>query len=146
MVKKKYRALRALAFVLQVLAWVSLVLTIFAAVAAVGAGVLNIVTIPALDAFRGGANTLAFAGILAGIVSAVVIIIVGVLDFIVLLAASEFIYVQIDIEQNTRQTAEYLRQVVQTPQMTTTTPTAQLPAEPYTPAPTITVPSAPQPK
>ena len=37
-----------------------------------------------------------------------VIVIIGVLDFIVLLAASEFIYVQIDIEQNTRQTAEYL--------------------------------------
>src|SRR5690349_5769987 len=97
---------------LQVLAWVSLILAIFAAVAAVGAGLLNIVTIPALDAFRGGANTSTLAGILAGVISAVVIIIVGVLDFIVLLAASEFIHVQIDIELNTRQSAEYLRQAV----------------------------------
>jgi hypothetical protein len=145
MVKKKYRALRSIAFVLQVLAWVSLVLTILAAVGAVGAGFLNIVTIPALDEFRGAANTFAFAGVLAGIISALVIIIIGVLDFMVLLAASEFIYVQIDIEQNTRLTAEYLHQVAQTSQVTTT-PMAQLPPEPYIPAPTITVPSVPQPK
>ena len=146
MVKKKYRALRAIAFILQVLAWVTLVLAIFAAIGAIAAGVLGYLSIPALDQFRGAANSFTFDGILAGAISAVMIIIGGVLEFIVLLAASEFIYVQIDIEQNTRQAAEYLRQVVQVPPVPAPAPMAPLPSEPYAPAPTITVPSAPEPK
>jgi hypothetical protein len=153
MVKKKYRALRIIAFLFQVLAWVSLILAIFGAIGAVLAGVLNMVSIPALEGL-GGANTRVMAGIVAGIVSAVGVIIFGLIYFVVNLALSEFIYVQIDIEQNTRQSAEALRVLLQVQQEALTPAVAGMPAvsapavpvEPYPAEPTVTTATPPQPK
>ena len=148
MVKKKYRALRAIAFVFQVLAWVSLVLAILGALGAVGAGLLGVVSYPALENFN-GAN-LSIGGAVAGIISAVVVLLVGILNFILLLAASEYIYTQLDIEQNTRQTSEYLRQLVQNQQPAPYTPSymptgssTPLPPESYPTQPTVTVQTPP---
>ncbi len=151
MVRKKFRALRAIAFVLQVLAWVWLVLAILGAIGAAGAGFLGVLTVPALDNLN-GAN-LSVGGALAGVVTAVGVLILGIVSFVLLLAASEFIYVQLDIEQNTRQGNEYLRQLVLSQQqppapVTTYGPTAQttlLPSD-YPSQPTITVPTTPAPK
>lgn len=141
MVKKKYRALRAIAFILQVLAWVVLVLTLLGAIGAVGAGVTGLVTIPALDTFP---QLDAAAGLVAGIASGLSILIVGILNFIVLLAASDFLYLQIDVEQNTRHTAEYMRQLLATQQpVSVEAPTTPVLAEPYSTGPTVTVPSTP---
>ncbi len=151
MVKKKYRALRAIAFVLQVLAWVILVLAILGAIGSVAAGLLNVVSIPALDNLNGG--SFAVGGAVAGIATAVGVLVIGIIQFILLLAASEYVYVQLDIEQNTRQGNEYLRQLVLSQQqpaapMAAYTPTGQttpLPTD-YPAQPTITVPTTPPPK
>jgi hypothetical protein len=109
------------------------------------------VSIPALDELR-GLNVTA-TGVLAGIISAVGILIVGLLNFLIFLALSEFIYVQIDIEHNTRQTAEYMRQTLALQQATLTPPPAAtptvavapalLPDEAFAPTPTITTPTPP---
>lgn len=151
MVKKKYRALRAIAFVFQVLAWVSLVLAILGAIGSVGAGLLGAVTIPALENFN-GAN-LAIGGVVAGIIGAVGVLLVGILNFILLLAVSEYIYVQLDIEQNTRQSSEYLRQLVQGQQPAPYStsympagPATPLPPESYATQPTVTVQTPSEPK
>jgi hypothetical protein len=145
MVRKKYRALRAIAFICQVLAWVSLVLAILGAIGAVGLGLLGAITVPALENFY-GAN-LVVGGVVAGIVIAVGLLLVGILNFILLLASSDYIYVQIDIEQNTRQSSEYLRQLTQgqqpAPYSTTYMPPAPLPPESYPTQPTITTQTPP---
>jgi len=151
MVKKKYRALRAVAFVLQVLAWVWLVLAILGTIASVAAGLLGVVSIPALDNLP-GAN-LSVGGAVAGIATAVGVLAVGIISFVLLLAGSELVYNQLDIEQDIRQGNEYLRQLLLTQQqpaapVNTYTPTAQstaLPAD-YPAQPTITVPTTPAPK
>ncbi len=151
MVKKKYRALRAIAFVLQVLAWVFLVLAILGTVGAIVAGLLNVVSIPALDNLNGGA--FAVGGAVAGIATALGILIFGIIEFVLLLAASEYVYVQLDIEQNTRQGNEYLRQLVLSEQQSASPVAAYAPSGQTTPLPpeypaqpTITVPTNPAPK
>jgi hypothetical protein len=151
MVKKKYRALRAIAFVFQVLAWVSLVLAILGAVGAVGAGLLGIMTIPALENIFGA--YLKIEGAVVGIIGAVGVLLVGIVNFVLLLAGSDYIYVQLDIEQNTRLSSEYLRQVVQgqqpAPYATSympTGPSTPLPPESYPTQSTITVQTPTTPK
>ena len=153
MVKKKYRALRVIAFLFQVLAWVSLILAIFGAIGAVLAGVFNMVSIPALESL-GGANTRVMASIVAGVSTAAGVIIFGLIYFLINLAASEFISLQIDIEQNSRQSADSLRVLLQVQQealspsatVQTAMPLPPAPAEPYPAEPTVTTATPPQPK
>jgi hypothetical protein len=139
MVKKKYRALRLIAFILQVFAWVTLVLTILAAIGAVGAGAMSYIRIDALQNIPQLNTT---AGIVAGIISGVGILIAGIINFIVLMAGSDFLSLQIDIEHNTRQSNEYLRQLLMTQQAPAPEPgptSTQPPVEPVPATPTITV-------
>ena len=150
MIKKKYRALRFIAFVFQVLAWVSLVLAILGMLGSLAAGVMNIISIPALDQFQlqGGAAG-GVASVVAGIVSALVVLVIGIINFILLLAAAEYFYVLIDTEQNTRAGTDYLRQLVQAQQPVAVAPVANaapLAPEPYPAEPTVTVQTTPAPK
>lgn len=154
MVRKKYRALRVVAFLLQVLAWITLVLTLLAMIGVIGAGALDMVRIPALDALR-GPTIVPGSGLVAGIISAVGILIAGLVNFVVLLGLSDLLYVLIDNETNTRQSAEYLRQVValqqsamapSAPAPAVVTPTmaiAPLPPEAFAPTPTVTTQTPP---
>ena len=144
MAKKKYRALRVIAFLFQVLAWVSLILAVLGAAGAVLAGLLNMVSIPALEGLNRG-NAMTLAGIVGGVITGVVVILVGIINFIFLLAVGEYIYVQLDIEQNTRQTSESLRVLLQVQQAAIAPAVAMAamsappaPVEPYPPEPTIT--------
>lgn len=109
--KKKYRALRTIAFVMQVLAWLTLVLAILGGIGALVAGVLNWVSIPAVDQIGGSGTT--FIRIVTGVVSAIVVLVVGFIGFILLLAGAETIYVTLDLESNTRMTAEILQRMAQ---------------------------------
>ena len=151
MVKKKYRALRVIAFLFQVLAWVSLIVAIFAAIGAVLAGVFNMVSIPALEGL-GGESARILAGIIAGIATAAGVFIAGLIFFIVHLAIADYIYLQVDIEQNTRQTAESLKVLLQVQQEAlgpaaaalASAPPPQAPVEPYPAEPTTTTPTPPQ--
>ncbi len=148
MIKKKYRALRFIAFVFQVLAWVSLVLGILGALGALVAGLMNVYTISALDQLQGFSGSTA-ASVIAGVISMVVVLVIGVVNFIVLLATAEYFYVLIDTEQNTRAGADYLRQLVQAQQPVAVAPVANaapLAPEPYPAEPTVTVQTTPAPK
>ncbi len=148
MIKKKYRALRFIAFVFQVLAWVSLVLGILGALGALVAGLMNVYTISALDQLQGFSGSTA-ASVIAGVISMVVVLVIGVVNFIVLLATAEYFYVLIDTEQNTRAGADYLRQLVQAQQPVAVAPVASvvpLAPEPYPAEPTVTVQTTPAPK
>ena len=150
MVKKKYRALRVIAFIVQVLAWVSLVLAILGVVGAIGAGAyLGQFSTATLEGLNINGANLSIGGILAGILGAVAVLLVGILIFILLLAASENIYVQLDIEQNMRQTNDYLRQLVQGQQPAPLTPYIPAAPEAYPPQPTqptITMQTPPESK
>jgi hypothetical protein len=149
MVKKKYRALRFVAFLLQVFGWLSLVLGIIATVGAFLTGVLNWVSLPVLEGVLGS-----MSGIITGIIGAGVTLVSSIITCVVFLAAADYFFLQIEIEQNTRASAEYLRQLAQA-QIITPPPQLPVPAESYpiaatgstgSTAPTITVESTPTPQ
>jgi hypothetical protein len=149
MVKKKYRALRFVAFLFQVFGWVSLVLGILGAVGALAAGLLNWVSIPALEQVRGFST---MAGFVAGIVGAGVTLVSSIITCVVFLAAADYFNLQIEIEQNTRASVEYLRQIAQAqiitppPQLPAPVDSYPAPASTQSTAPTITVESTPTPQ
>lgn len=91
---QKYPALRTYATVVKVLAWIVLVL-----------GVLGSILVAVLTGVSGEE----YAG-----VATIIVLIGGLLGtaiyFLILLAAAEFIRLAIDVEQNTRDTAESLKQ------------------------------------
>jgi len=104
--EKRFRILRVLASLYKILAWVFLVVGILGAIAAVAAGVLSgSVLGETLDELTGGA----VAGLLGGIAAGVGLLLAAVLQFVVLYAAGEAIYVALAIEENTREAAYYLR-------------------------------------
>ena len=154
MIKKKYRALRFVAFLCQVFAWISLVLGIISTIGAIGAGFMGYISVPTLDTL-GGSNPISIVSVLAGIGSAIVILVFAVVNFIILLAFAEYLYLQIDTEQNTRVSAEYLRQLLLTQQVVqpaapavpatamVTAPVTRLLPEANADQPTVTTPTAP---
>jgi len=112
--ERRYRALRMIASVLQVLAWVSLVLGLLSAIA-YGAAAIATASRLGLGAFAPLARFRQFLwpvgmGGFGGIVGALVLALGSVLGFLFLYAASDLINVQLDIEQNTRETAVLLRE------------------------------------
>jgi len=106
---KKYSALRTIATILKILGIISLVLTILGALAAclisfsVGS-VFNEIT---RDLY--GYSSYDSASIIGGIIGGVVIILIGGLYSLIIYGGGELIYVLIDVEQNTRETANVLR-------------------------------------
>ncbi|HEY3291887.1 MAG TPA: hypothetical protein VGK87_17275 [Anaerolineae bacterium] len=161
MVKKKYRALRFVAFIFQVLAWVSLVFGILGAIGVGAAGFMGVISVPAIEN-SGSALPLTGISTAAGIGSAVLLLVFAILNFVLLLAAAEYLYCLVDTEQNTRTGTEYLRLLLQTqqtavtpqPESVVTTPVASstqpvavsYPVEPHPAEPTVTTPTAPAPK
>lgn len=87
MIEKRYGVLRTISAFLNILAWILLVLSVLGGiVTAIGVG--------------GGEG---FLMVLAGILS-------GVLIFAMFKAYAELLHLAIDIEENTRRTAEFLKQ------------------------------------
>lgn len=129
---RKYRALRSAAFLLQVLAWTSLIVGVLAAVAAIMVGAFRWADIGALVWADGGIAV----GLLAGFAAGAVAFLIGAINFVAFLALSQAIYLQIDVEQNTRMTAELLRQIVRTqaPAAPATADGIDLPIPPVDPA------------
>jgi len=129
---RKYRALRSVAFLLQVLAWMSLILGVFAAGAAILAGAFRWVDIGALAGAAGGSA----AGLLIGFAAGAVAFLIGALNYILFLAFSQAIFLQIDVEQNTRMTADVLRQIARGQAATSPVPAdvSDLPNPPVDPA------------
>ena len=94
--KRKYGALRVIAVILTVLAWISLILGVLGSILA---GVLGADALTAVD-MPGG--TFAAITIIVGII-------VSIVYFLILLGAAQLIYLLVDVERNTRETAYRLR-------------------------------------
>jgi len=94
----KYGSLRTIAAMLKILAWLILVLGVIVSILT-GAAAADL----AEEELRAGGATTAAVYIIGGIIS-------SLLGFLLLLATSYLIYLFIDVEQNTRETAERLKQ------------------------------------
>jgi hypothetical protein len=108
--EKKYRILRIVATIWKVLAWFVLAISVLG-----GCGSL------ALALFAGGAVSRGSefgigitGGIVGGLVTALILIFIGVLYFLSLYAFSELVDVLLALEENTRATAEQLKNMQKT--------------------------------
>ena len=106
---KKYSALRTIATILKVLGIIYGVLTILSAlgsclIAIIGGDIFNNLTYN-----YGYGYGLGGASVVAGIVIGLAILIGGGLTALLLYGSGESIYLLIDLEQNTRETADVLR-------------------------------------
>lgn len=100
--EKRYRVLRFVASVFKIVAWIVLVLGVVSAIAAVVLGAMG------TDVGRGLLDAV-LTGVVGGILAGVALLISSVVYFLVLYAIGELIYVGLAIEENTRETAFYLR-------------------------------------
>mgnify|MGYP005837601559 CR=1 FL=1 len=103
--EKRFRVLRLIAIVFKVLAWISLV-----------GGILGGLVMLALMALGGG-STLgdlgAMASLMGGVIGGLMVffmaVVASILSFIQLYAIGEAILLALAIEENTRETAYYLK-------------------------------------
>jgi len=93
--KRKYGALRTVALIFTIIAWIVLIVGI------IGSIVVGAVGADALGIGDGGAMYAAMV-IICGIIMSVVY-------FLMLLAFAQLIYLLVDVERNTRETAYHLR-------------------------------------
>jgi hypothetical protein len=103
--EKKYRILRIVATIWKVLAWIVLVISVLGGCASIAFGVL------AGGAGSSSNNTLAplLGGAIGGAISGLIAIFIGVLYFVSLYAFAELVDVMLALEENTRATAEQLK-------------------------------------
>jgi len=100
---KRFTALRVTGTILKVLAWVVLLLGLFAA---------TVILIMALTLENQlGITSLEVGGPLAGIAAFVVILVIALLQFLFLYALGESIYVVLSLEENSRRTAYFSQQL-----------------------------------
>jgi len=97
--KKRYGVLRTVSGILNILAWVSLVVGILGGLLG---GIFGMGSM-----FRNNVGAGVF-GVLAGIVGGVIL---GVVWFVIFKYSAELIHLGIDIEENTRHTAELLEKM-----------------------------------
>jgi hypothetical protein len=106
-VGKKFRILRIVAVIWKVLAWIVLVLSVLGGCANIVIGL----TLGAGARNTGSALGLPAFGVLGGVVVALVAIFFGILYFIFLYAFAELVDVMLALEENTRSTAEQLKNI-----------------------------------
>lgn len=106
---RKYRALRFVIGLYRVLAWVVLVLGVLGALAIIlgsvflGRGALG-------ESMPGLAPLMRMRpGVVEGIITGLMFLLSSALLFVVLWACSDFVTMLLDIEQNTREAAVYLK-------------------------------------
>ena len=103
--ERKFRVLRFVASLYKAIAWIVLVLGIVGAlgtivVFAVGGGAIS----QDLGVFEG-----VLTGIVGGVLAGLAMLVFAVIQFIMLYAVGEGIFLFLALEQNTRETAHYLR-------------------------------------
>ena len=105
--EKKFKILRIVATIWKVLAWIVLVLSVLGGCANIVFGVM----LGAGARNTGNALGLSAFGALGGVIIALVAIFFGVLYFIFLYAFAEIVDVMLALEENTRSTAEQLKNI-----------------------------------
>lgn len=115
---RQFTALRVVGTIFKVLAWLVLILGLLAAVGALlfGFALNEQLGIPSFDV----------GGPLAGIAGFVVSLVIAVLNFLLLYAVGETIYLFLSIEENTRRTAYFIQQQYAPPESDYPPPTAPL--------------------
>jgi len=106
---KKFRALRLVALIWRVIAWIVLVLGIIGALLAIVLGaIVGRVGDPSplLSQVPGVSNVV---DPISGVVAGVAVLVVSLLQFLLIYAGSDVVHLALDLEQNTRETAFYLR-------------------------------------
>lgn len=104
--EKKFKVLRIVAFVWKVVAWVILV---FSVLGGCGALVATLMAGNQLARQSAALGLGTLGGAVGGVVMALGAILLGVFYFISLYAVAEMIDVVLALEENTRATAEYLK-------------------------------------
>jgi hypothetical protein len=99
---RSFTALRIVGTVFKVLAWVWLVLGLLAAVAALAGGFFLGSQLDAVSLDVGGP--------LAGLAMFIVAVIASIINFLLLYAAGEFVFLILSIEENTRRSAYIAQQ------------------------------------
>jgi len=107
--EKRFGALRVIGTILKVLAWIVLASGILGAIGMIITGGLfsGGSRLGSLSSQFGGAAVL--AGLLGGVAGAIGLLFVAVVEFLVLYATGDAIYLALAIEENTRETAWYLK-------------------------------------
>ncbi|MDI7275855.1 MAG: hypothetical protein QME94_07740 [Anaerolineae bacterium] len=110
--EKRFRSLRIIATVFKVLAWIVLVAGIIGGlimmITGLAGGMLG-ASSAARDTTSGLGAASMMAGLLTGFAGGLVTVIGSVLYFLLLYAAGDAITLALAIEQNTRETAHYLK-------------------------------------
>jgi hypothetical protein len=103
-VPRRFGVLRFIGTLLKVIAWIVLILSILGAIGmVVGSSQLGTLITNSNPALRG-----LFATPAGAIVTGVVVLLIGLIDFLVLYASGERIHMYLAIEENTRLTAALL--------------------------------------
>jgi hypothetical protein len=109
LMERKYRALRTIAVIFKVLGWVMLILGILSACGTSGMIAIGGASVPLIEGpGRQAGSEAALIGVVAAIVIFIVMLVTVGLYALILIAASEAIYVFLDIEENTRKMAMQL--------------------------------------
>ncbi|MBN1136759.1 MAG: hypothetical protein JXM73_09235 [Anaerolineae bacterium] len=98
---KRFTALRVIATIFKVLGWIALLVGLLGAV-------LVLVAYITLDFEAAGVD---FGGPLAGVVAFIVILLLAVIQFLILYAVGESIYVFLSIEESSRRAAYFSQQL-----------------------------------
>jgi len=106
---KKFRALRIVSGLFKVFAWITLVGGILGAIAIVLVSAVQGRAGAPIPAMRNLPIALDLSGLIPGLFTGAVFLVASLLQFLLLYAVSESIHLGLAIEQNTRETAYYLR-------------------------------------
>jgi hypothetical protein len=114
---RQFTALRVVGTIFKVLAWLSLILGLLGAVGALvfGFALTDQLGLPGLDV----------GGPLAGIAMFVVALVVAIINFLLLYAVGESVYLILCIEENTRRAAYFIQQQYAPPEPEYQSPSPQ---------------------
>ena len=112
---RQFTALRVMGTILKILGWLVLIVGILAAIGALvfGFALNDRFGIPGID----------LGGPLAGIAGFVVSVVVAIINFLILYALGEAVYLFLCIEENTRRSAYFLQQQYAPPEPAYSPPT-----------------------
>jgi hypothetical protein len=108
LMETRYRALRTIATIFKVLGWAILILGILSACGVSGLMAVGGATVPFMEPGQQAGSEAALIGIIMAVVTFIVTLVTVGLYALILIAASEGIYVFLDIEENTREMVRHL--------------------------------------
>ncbi len=140
---KKFRVLRIIGTIWKILAWIVLILGIVGAFASL---LLAILGGEMMRGWMGNYGPMrgvgpGLGGVLGGIVTFIVTLILTAIYFLMLYAVGDMIYLLLDIEENTRMTAQWAAHLA--PQAYTPAPPVYTPPPPTYPTPPPSYPTPP---